>query len=229
MVLLQIRTTPLGQGLPSPATLLFNFPVCSIMPVIYRKPISINNDDEHHKNLMHRQGKNDPNNNTSQIIVSILIGSTVVVQQEDGGWWTHGTIIGKGNHNHHNRSYKIQVTSTGRIITHNRQYIKPTPITTEDYMHYQVMKHTRTDQLDAFLNHIWKNPHTYMDKAISNERDDIQNTHGECGVRNNLQGSIQKQICSNTRVANESINEGENIVKTRYGRIVKKPDRLIYQ
>ena len=27
MVLLQIRTTPLGQGLPSPAMLLFNYPV----------------------------------------------------------------------------------------------------------------------------------------------------------------------------------------------------------
>ena len=24
-------------------------------------------------------------------------------------------------------------------------------------------------------------------------------------------------------------NKGENIVKTRYGRIVKKPDRLMYQ
>ena len=33
------------------------------------------------------------------------IGSTVVVQQEDGGPWTHGTIVGKGDHNHHNYSY----------------------------------------------------------------------------------------------------------------------------
>ena len=48
---------------------------------------------------------------------------TIVVQQEDRGLWTHATIIGKGNHNHHNRSYKIQVTSTGRIMTHNRQHI----------------------------------------------------------------------------------------------------------
>ena len=35
-----------------------------------------------------------------------------------------------------------------------------------------------------------------------------------------------EEVCSNTRVVNEHINEGENIVKTRYGRIVKKPDRL---
>ena len=107
MVLLHIRTTPLGQSLPSPATLLFNHPVCGIMPVIDRKPISVDNDDEHHKKLMHRQGKNDSNNDTSQTFVSIPIGSTVAVQWEDGELWTHGTIIGKGDHNHHNMSYKI--------------------------------------------------------------------------------------------------------------------------
>ena len=57
----------------------------------------------------------------------------------------HGTIIGKGDHNHHNRSYKIQVTNMGRIITLNRQHIKPTPITAKDYMHYQASKDTKTD------------------------------------------------------------------------------------
>ena len=46
MVLLQIRTTPLEQGLPSPATLLFNHLVCDIMPVMDRKLTNIDNDDE---------------------------------------------------------------------------------------------------------------------------------------------------------------------------------------
>ena len=108
MALLQITTIPLGQGLPSPAMLLFNYQVCGIMPVIDRKLVSVDNDDEHHKNLMHRQSKNDPNNDASQVFVSICIGSTVVVQQEDGELWTHGTFVGKGNQNHHNWSYKIQ-------------------------------------------------------------------------------------------------------------------------
>ena len=142
MGLLQIQTTPLGQGLPSPATLLFNHLVCGIMPVVNRKPVSVDNDDEHHKKLMHRQGKNDTNNDTSQVFVSIPIGSTVVVQWEDRGPQTHGMIVGKGDHNHHNWSYKIQVTTTGRIITHNRQHIKPTSIAAEDYMCYQAWKHT---------------------------------------------------------------------------------------
>ena len=98
-------------------------------------------------------------------------------------------------------------------------------------MCYQASKHTRTDPFNAILDHIQKIPHTYMDKAISYERHDNENTHAEHGVRNNLQGSGGKQtegICGNTRVVNEHIKEGENIVKTRYGRIVKKPDRLMY-
>ena len=46
--LLQTRTMPLGQGLPSPATLLFNHLVRGIMPVINRLPLHTDNDDEHH-------------------------------------------------------------------------------------------------------------------------------------------------------------------------------------
>ena len=55
---------------------------------------------------------------------------------------------------------------------------------------------------------------------------------GEHKDRTNLQGSREKQteeVCSNTRVDNEHKNEGENIVKTRCGKIVKKPNRLMYQ
>ena len=143
MAMLQIRTTPLRQGLPSPAMLLFNCPVRGIIHAKDRQPINIDNDDEHHKNLMHRQGINDQDNDTSKIFMSIAIGSTVVVQWEDGGLWTFGTVVGKGDYNHHNRSYKIQVTKAGRIITCNRQHIKLTPITTVIFLHNQANKHTK--------------------------------------------------------------------------------------
>ena len=43
----QMRVTPLKPGLPSPQTLLFNCPICGIMPIINRTPINSNNDDEH--------------------------------------------------------------------------------------------------------------------------------------------------------------------------------------
>ena len=39
MAMLQICTIPLGQGLPSLATLMFNRQVCGIMPVLDHKPI----------------------------------------------------------------------------------------------------------------------------------------------------------------------------------------------
>ena len=84
-------------------------------------------------------------------------------------------------------------------------------------MHYQASIHTKTDPLDAILDHIWRDPHTYTNKGISNERDDNKNIHGEHEVRNNLQGSEEKQTeeaYSNTRVVSEHINEGGNIVKT---------------
>ena len=50
MALLQIHTTPLGHGLPSPATLIFNKQVHGIMPVLDCKPIMQDCDDDHHKN-----------------------------------------------------------------------------------------------------------------------------------------------------------------------------------
>ena len=55
MTLLQICTTPIGQGLPSPATLMFGRPVCSTMPVVDHKPTRQDYDDGHHHKLVDRQ------------------------------------------------------------------------------------------------------------------------------------------------------------------------------
>ena len=118
-IVLQIRTIPQGQGLPSPAMLLFNDPVRGIMPVMDRVLINTSYDDVHHKVLVNRQCRNEEGKDSSQNFVSLSIGSTVVVQQEDRGLWTHGTIEDKGDHNHHDRSYKICITKTGKIITCN--------------------------------------------------------------------------------------------------------------
>ena len=80
IALLQTRSTPLGQGLPSPATLLFNCLVRGIMPRIDRLPINTDNDDEHHTALVNRQHRNQQDIDTSKNFVSLPIGSTVVVQ-----------------------------------------------------------------------------------------------------------------------------------------------------
>ena len=63
--LLQLCTIPIGQGLPSPVTIMFNRLVRGIMPVVDRKPIGEDCDDNHHTKLVERQSKND--NDTSPV------------------------------------------------------------------------------------------------------------------------------------------------------------------
>ena len=110
------KNDTLGQGLPSPATLLFNCPIRGIMPVVNRLPIGSNNDEKHHNALINRQGRHDKDDDTSKIFNPFIVGFTVVVQHEDGGLWTHGTIEEKGNHNYHNRSYKICIATTEKQL-----------------------------------------------------------------------------------------------------------------
>ena len=52
LVLLQVRSTPLGSGLPNTAALLFNHPIRGIMSVINRSPINPNNDDGNYGTLV---------------------------------------------------------------------------------------------------------------------------------------------------------------------------------
>ena len=132
MALLQIQTTPLGHGLPSPATLMFNRPVCGIMPVIDHEPLIEDCDDDCHAKIIKRQQKND--NDTALIFSCIPIGSAVAVQQEDSRPWTHGIVVGTGDHNHYEKSYTIQLSSNGRCITHNRHHIKPMTVTVDTYI-----------------------------------------------------------------------------------------------
>ena len=80
-------------------------------------------------------------------IINFLTGSTVLVQQEDGGSWIYGTVVGRGNHNHNNRSFTIRVTKTGFNTTGNSKHIKMTPITAEQYLRDQLTWY-REDLLD---------------------------------------------------------------------------------
>ena len=73
-------------------------------------------------------------------------------------------VVGTVDHNHHDRSYMIQLTTNGRCITHNRWHIKPTTITLDTYLQYQSTKqsHTRTDPLADILNNINKLSTAYI-------------------------------------------------------------------
>ena len=72
----------------------------------------MDNEDEHHKEIIKRQTKNDKDKDTSKNFVYLPIESTVVVPCED---W--GMIKGKGDHNHHDRSYHLHITKIGRLGT----------------------------------------------------------------------------------------------------------------
>ena len=238
MALLQIYTTPLGQGLLTLATLMFNQQVCSIMPVLDWKPIGKDYDDEHHSRLLERQHKND--NDASTIFESIPVGSAVAVQQEDGGPWTHGTVVSIGNHNHHDCTYIIQLTRNGRWITCYRQHIKPTSVTVETYLQYQTTKHsnTQTDLLEVILKCIKNNQMAYASMQTNNS--DIHDTkcHQQTkksqpgrGEDNRPQGSEvinknHRQKSLNTPEDNGIVQQNSEVIKTRYGQTVKKPDRL---
>ena len=65
-----------------------------------------------------------------------------------------------------------------------------------------------------------------------NKNNDCQDIHSEQGAKTNPQGNsledIQK-IVNRTCMDNGAIQKGENIIKTRYGRTIRKSDRLTYQ
>ena len=128
------------------------------MLIISRSPISVNNDEEHYEALVNRPVKDDKNQGTPRKYVSIPTGSTVAVQCKDGGPWTHGTLEGKGNHNHQEKSYNICITKTGWLVTRERKHIKPTQITAEQYLWDHLQKHATTDPLEDILKQYEKQP-----------------------------------------------------------------------
>ena len=78
-----------------------------------------------------------------------------MIHCEDGGPWTHGTVVGRGDHKHNNRSYMICITKTGQIVTRNSKHVKATPITAEQYLLDQLSK-SNVDIMDDILKHFEK-------------------------------------------------------------------------
>ena len=133
---------------------MFNRQVQGILPALDCKPIRQDCDDDHHSKLVDRQGKN--NNDTSPVFSNISIWSAVPVHCQDGRPWNQGTVVNMGNHNHHDRSYIIQLTKNGRHISRNRWHIKPTTVAADTYIQHQSNKQSniKTDPLAEILNNI---------------------------------------------------------------------------
>ena len=195
------------------------------MPVVDCKPLRQDYDDGHHSKLVDRQGKND--NDTSPVFSNILIGSAVAVQCEDSGPWIHGTVVNMGDHNHHNRSYIIQLTKNDRCISRNRWHIKPTTVMADTYLQHQANKqsNTKTDPLTGILDNINRNPAMYATRqarSINNtcEQYNEQTTKKTVQVEANIEQDNKKADCSQER---GSFKENE-VNRTRSGCIVRKSD-----
>ena len=110
MSFLQIRSTVISPRLPSLAELLFNRLMRGILLRFNRQPIMYDNDESNLSVLIERQAYSNEDKDTGKNITLPPIGTTVTVHWEDGGPWTHGTIVGHGSSDHHERSYKMRVT-----------------------------------------------------------------------------------------------------------------------
>ena len=169
-----MRVTPLEPGLPGPSTLLHNHPIWGIMPINHSLPINSNNDDGHYEALVIRQTRNDKNLDTSRNYDSFSIGCTVVVQWEKSELWTYGTVVGRGDHNHSNRSYMIRITKNGWEVRRNSKHVKATPITAKQYLGDQLTKY-KTDPLDEILKHHEKLAHENV--TIIHDRQGREDTY----------------------------------------------------
>ena len=197
------------------------------MPVINRSPVGTDNNEEHHKAIIDRQSTNDKSNDASKSFVSFPIGSTVVVQWEDGGPYTHGSIEAKYDCNHQNRSCKIWITTRGKVVTCNRQHIKPTTISTEHYLQDQLCKQTKSDLPDNILAHLEKQP--YASNIINNTNDgqnscNIKHSHTlghEDQDNNPKRGEENSEQKTNTdkspvnKHSNNKDNGHDSVIRTR--------------
>ena len=229
---------PIGQGLPSLATLMFNRQVWGIMPVFDCKPTGQYCDDDHHSKLVDRQGKND--NDTSPLFSNIPIGSAVAVQL-----WGQQIMDPWDNSRYGQPQPPWQVIhysthKNGRCISRNRWPIKPTTVTADMYLQHQSNKQSniKTDPLAEILNNIKRNPAIYTTRQVSN----INNTSEQCNDQttnkivqeeadieqyNKKADSSQERGTGSTCDKRTSLQENK-VNRTRSRCIVRKPDRLTY-
>ena len=85
--LLQIRSTPISARLPSPATMLFNRLIRTLLLQIGKEPINVNKDDKYCKALISKNNAYTKKNDTHKDSTIISPGSTAAVQMEDRIPW----------------------------------------------------------------------------------------------------------------------------------------------
>ena len=125
--LLQIRSTLIGPGLPSPTTLLLNQPVRDLTLKFSWPPMAFDNDESNHVTLTKRQ----PYTNVD--IDTCKTGYTLAIQHKERGPWTHDTIAGM-DMIATMQKFQIHLTLMGHIITRTKRQVKINPLIAEEYV-----------------------------------------------------------------------------------------------
>ena len=138
--------------------------------------------------------------------VSILTGYTVVVQCEDGGPWTHGTVEGRGDHNHHERSYNICITQSGQLVSRDRKHIKTHTYHSTIISPRSVTNHTTTDPLEDISKQLEKQTCTSNMHTINNGSC-INNPTHECITLSNgmVSNQINKEVNSEHMISDKRV------------------------
>ena len=129
LVLLQMRSTSMCVGIPSPAMQPFNRPIWGLSHQMNKDPIDISNNDAQYEALKAYQNKYVKNNDNHKDSLSFPAGSIVTVQHEDGRPWTHKVTNEVNSSNQKGRYYIIRVMNIWRLQVQNMRHICSTPVT----------------------------------------------------------------------------------------------------
>ena len=125
-------------------------------------------------------------------------------------------------------SIKVATTTITDHIKYasSKQERYPTPISAEHYLWKQLFQHTKTDPLNNILDHLKKYPPTpNIANTTSKEPNNNSTVHEHTApksIQNNNE-KVQEEINTNKAENSQYSNDGENVIRTRYGRVVKKP------
>ena len=177
--------------------------------MINRPLIGLNNNDEHYKALIRRPMKNDKNHDTPRMYASIPVGSAVAVQCEDEGTWTHRIVESKGDHNHNDRTCTIWVTKIGWLITRKSKHMKPTQLTSEQYIWDQLDKYTVTDPLEDILKQLEKQTHT---NHTHTQSEWLRNTQHGTHTNNTIHENLTTNNRESSSLTKRDVNNGQRSV-----------------
>ena len=147
MAVLQIRSTLISPMLPNLAMLLFSWPIKGTLSKLCRTLVLSDNITPHCALNM------QPQEVKMKILTKILFlptQSTVVLQKEDGRPLTQRTLIRHGTEDHSSRGYRM--SKTGCAITRRKRHIKPSSISTEEYLQNEMTKTNKSTAANKLMN-----------------------------------------------------------------------------